>query len=58
MKGKLEETEKVELILMKTKRKYGVSRELSHPIADTERTEEQEKILEPLLEVELGDGGR
>lgn len=31
---------------------------MSHPIADTERTEEQEKILEPLLEVELGDGGR
>lgn len=44
----------VELIFMQTKRKDGMRREMSCPIADFERIKEQEKILKPLVEVELG----
>lgn len=54
VEGRLKETETVELIFMQTKRKDGVRREMSCPIAHFERIKEQEKILEPLLEVELG----
>lgn len=54
VEGRLKETETVELIFMQTKRKDGVRKEMSYPIADTERIKEQEKILKLLLEVELG----